>query len=142
MKFLCVTCDEPMKLVHTSPPDDGSITVLFRCPRCAQQTAMLTNPLETQMVRSLGVRIGPEASGQSSESAGKCPFSGMLSGTEEQAADGDGLGWTEEALVRLDSMPEFIRPMARSGIEKFARDKGYREVDGVVLDEARSLLGM
>jgi len=66
----------------------------------------------------------------------------MLSGTEEQAADGDGLGWTEEALVRLDSMPEFIRPMARSGIEKFARDKGYREVDGVVLDEARSLLGM
>ncbi len=142
MKFLCVTCDEPMKLVHTSPPDDGSITALFRCPRCAQQTAMLTNPFETQMVRSLGVRIGPEEKGEKAEEGGKCPFSGMLAGQEAASGGDDGPAWTDEALVRLDSMPEFIRPMARSGIERFARDKGYEEIDGGVLDEARTLLGM
>src|SRR2546426_5551965 len=58
MKFLCLDCDAPMKLHSTEGPDEGSLTVTFRCPECGFRVAMLTNPFETQMVRSLGVKVG------------------------------------------------------------------------------------
>jgi hypothetical protein len=58
MKFLCVPCDEPMKLRDTRGPDNGSMTLVFGCPSCGHEAAMLTNTMETQMVRSLGVKIG------------------------------------------------------------------------------------
>src|SRR5437016_6187152 len=58
MKFLCLDCDQPMKLHETAGPDEGSLTVTFRCPECGFRVAMLTNPFETQMVRSLGVKVG------------------------------------------------------------------------------------
>lgn len=58
MKFLCLDCDEPMKLHSTAGPDEGSLTVTFRCPECGFRVAMLTNPFETQMVKSLGVKVG------------------------------------------------------------------------------------
>lgn len=58
MKFLCVECDEAMRLEGTHGPDRGSMTVIFACPACGRKTAMLTNTMETQVVRSLGVKIG------------------------------------------------------------------------------------
>jgi hypothetical protein len=58
MKFLCVTCDTAMKLEQSLPPRNGALTVVFACPKCGRQTALLTNAMETQMVRSLGVEIG------------------------------------------------------------------------------------
>jgi hypothetical protein len=58
MKFLCVDCDQPMRLKETQGPNDGSLAVLFGCPSCGRDIAMLTNSMETQMVRSLGVKIG------------------------------------------------------------------------------------
>ena len=58
MKFLCVTCDTAMKLDEALPPRNGALTVVFSCPKCGRQTALLTNAMETQMVRSLGVEIG------------------------------------------------------------------------------------
>ena len=61
MKFLCVECDEAMRLAETRGPDRGSMTVVFGCPACGRQTAMLTNASETQVVRSLGVKIGGQS---------------------------------------------------------------------------------
>ena len=58
MKFLCVPCDEPMKLNRTLGPDEGSMTIVYRCPTCERETAMLTNAMETQMVRGLDIKIG------------------------------------------------------------------------------------
>src|SRR2546429_9078664 len=58
MKFLCLDCDQPMKLHSTEGPEEGSLSVTFRCPDCGFRVAMLTNPFETQMVRSLGVKVG------------------------------------------------------------------------------------
>ena len=58
MKFLCVACDEAMQLKRTMGPDEGSLSVVFGCPSCGRETAMMTNVMETQMVRSLGVKIG------------------------------------------------------------------------------------
>jgi hypothetical protein len=58
MKFLCMTCDDPMNLQKTEGPHQGSMSVVFQCDGCGWQMAMLTNPMETQAVRSLGVKIG------------------------------------------------------------------------------------
>ncbi|MGH7427208.1 MAG: hypothetical protein ACREJ4_02405 [Candidatus Methylomirabilaceae bacterium] len=58
MKFLCVSCDEAMKIQETSGPEEGSLTVTFGCPTCQRQVALLTNPMETQIVRALDVTVG------------------------------------------------------------------------------------
>jgi Proto-chlorophyllide reductase 57 kD subunit len=156
MKFLCVPCDSPMKLQAVGPPERGSLSVVYACPECGYEMAMLTNPYETQMVQSLGVRIGPdagagaptpaEASAESGSSA--CPFAGMMAtegGGEarpEQTATAAQVRWTAAAEARLANIPSFVRPMARTGIEKFALEKGLLEVDEQILDAARDFFGM
>jgi len=156
MKFLCVSCDEAMKLTRTAPPDAaGSLSVLFTCPACDRQIAMLTNAFETDMVSSLGVRIGPEAAegGGGAEAGGaaaaavapagsRCPFSGVVREMEQAAAQPAGPVWTAAALSRLDNIPDFVRPMARQGIEHYASSNGYPEIDERVLEEARARFGM
>ena len=154
MKFLCVPCDSPMKLQSVGPPDRGSLSVVYSCPECGYEMAMLTNAYETQVVQSLGVRIGPgrlraegtsASQGEASAEAG-CPFSSMIPGTEDvrrtQAGEPIPVRWTAAAEARLANIPEFVRPMARAGIERFAREKGAAEVDEHVLDEAREFFGM
>lgn len=139
MKFLCVPCDTPMKLQTVAPPDRGSLSVVYSCPECGYEMAMLTNAYETQVVQSLGVRIGVE----SAASGGKCPFSGMIPGADDaRPAEPGEVTWTAAAEARLQNIPEFVRPMAKTGIEKFARDKGALEVDERILDEARDFFGM
>jgi hypothetical protein len=54
----------------------------------------------------------------------------------------DELAWTTKALERLERIPEFVRPMARTGIERYARERGLSEVDEGVLDEAKDFFGM
>jgi Proto-chlorophyllide reductase 57 kD subunit len=143
MKFLCVPCDSPMKLQTVGPPDRGSLSVVYSCPECGYEMAMLTNAYETQVVQSLGVRIGPDTRGATT-SGGKCPFTDMVPAMERAVEPGEPVAvqWTAAAEARLANIPEFVRPMARTGIEKFAREKGTLEVDEKILDEAREFFGM
>jgi Proto-chlorophyllide reductase 57 kD subunit len=148
MKFLCVPCNSPMKLQTVGPPEGGSLSVVFSCPECGYEMAMLTNPYETQLVQSLGVRIGPaEASSEAGvgapSSGARCPLPAMVPATDA-APEGAGraIRWTSGAEARLASIPEFVRPMARTGIERFARERGATEVDEKLLDEARDFFGM
>ncbi|HUD72980.1 MAG TPA: PCP reductase family protein [Dongiaceae bacterium] len=175
MKFLCVPCDQPMKLTSVKPPDRGSLSVVYACAACGYEMAMLTNPYETQVVSSLGVKIEPatdaagpagavaaaasptpgDAAGATNkEGGGKCPFAEMIPGLmgEGIAATTDGAmgagaagappAWTDAAVARLEVIPSFVRPMARTGIERFARERGYATIDETVLDEARDFFGM
>jgi Proto-chlorophyllide reductase 57 kD subunit len=167
MKFLCVPCDSPMKLQTVGPPERGSLSVVYSCPECGYEMAMLTNAYETQVVQSLGVRIGPGMSegassrlraegvsaslaGASAEAGGassKCPFPAMLPATEgapegARVAEPIPVRWTAAAEARLANIPEFVRPMARTGIERFARERGALEVDEKILDAARDFFGM
>ena len=158
MKFLCVPCDSPMKLKTVAPPERGSLSVVYYCPECEYEIAMLTNAYETQVVQSLGVRIGPdrlraegasagqaEAGATSTSGGGGCPFTAMIPGNGE-AQPGKTLEipvrWTAAAEARLANIPEFVRPMAKTGIEKFARERGALEVDEKILDVAKEFFGM
>jgi hypothetical protein len=151
MKFLCVPCDSPMTLQSVGPPERGSLSVVYSCPECGYEMAMLTNAYETQVVQSLGVRIGPATDGDAAApSAGKCPFTAMIPAASEGAGRPPAFGpsqpipvrWTAAAEARLEKVPSFVRPMARAGIEQFARDKGASEVDEQILDAAKEFFGM
>jgi hypothetical protein len=176
VKFLCLDCDEPMKLHGTQGPDEGSLTVTFRCPECGFRVAMLTNPFETQMVRSLGVKIGGrpapagpfehlrasmanpradafEGAAGSGEGAGACPFAAMLNEAAGTAPGSPAAGsgpvaaapavtWTPGAEARLARIPDFIRPMARKAIERYAESQGHASITEAVMDDARSTFGM
>ena len=147
MKFLCVPCDSPMKLQTVGPPERGSLSVVYSCPECGYEIAMLTNAYETQVVQSLGVRIGPATdAAATTTSAGKCPFPSMIPSTEGtsevRAAESISVRWTPAAEARLVNIPEFVRPMAKTGIERFARERGAMEVDEKILDAAKDFFGM
>ena len=165
MKFLCLDCDEPMKLHSTAGPDEGSLNVTFRCPECGFRVAMLTNPFETQMVKSLGVKVGGSSGPASpfqhitssmagaredvfegdvppaTEATGRgCPFGAMLN--EQAGETTPSVTWSPEAEVRVERIPSFIRGMARKAIERFAEAQGHAIITEAVMDEARGALGM
>jgi len=147
MKFLCVPCDSQMKLQTVGPPDRGSLSIVYACPECGYEIAMLTNAYETQAVQSLGVKIGPETSAKAES---KCPFGAMIPAAEyaDQAAEHAdhaeqrAVTWTPAAQARLANIPEFVRPMAKTGIERYAREQGAAEIDETILDQAREFFGM
>ena len=145
MKFLCIPCDEQMKLRSVTGPDRGSVSLIYACPTCGYGIAMMTNAHETQVVSSLGVQIGPE--GSATAGASKCPVTGMLreleaGGSVVSASAAAMLPWSREASARLEAIPHLVRPMARESIERFARENGYETVTEHVLDRARSHFGL
>ena len=154
MKFLCVPCDEPMKLQEALGPDGGSMSIVYNCTACGHTVAMLTNQMETQMVRSLGVKIGGRteepapmemlhsklaAPVETSPSGSRCPFTGVVTEAFERS---QGPLWTEEAEQRIQAVPSFVRPSVRKAIEEKAQKLGHREITREVMDLVRSELGM
>lgn len=165
MKFLCASCDEGMKLEGARGPHEGSLEATFRCPQCGYAIVLLTNPWETQLVQTLGVKIGGRvtpaspyeqlrsslaqpseeaAGGMGGENATpSCPFAAMLGQPEvNEVNTEDGPAWTAEARVRVERIPSFIRPMVQKAIERYAAEQGHRTITDAVMDEARSRLGM
>src|SRR5436190_12912829 len=122
MKFLCIPCDTPMTLQTVGPPDRGSLSIVYSCPPCGYEIAMLTNAYETQAVQSLGVRIGPAVGAETGTSGTGCPFTAMIPATEDRPAPPADAGepipvrWTAAAEARLSNIPAFVRPMARTSI--------------------------
>ena len=157
-------------LLYTMAGDaDGAapLAVPFACPRCSRRVAMLTNPAETQLIRSLGVKVGgrsepavpfehlrsslahqrpqafeeaPESRPEGASTGPGCPFAGMIAAEEAQGQSG--MAWSGEAEARVERIPSFIRPMARKAIERHAAGKGDSTITEAVMDEARAALGM
>ena len=127
MKFLCLKCDGYLN--YEGQEDlEGSLGIIFRCPGCGYRTAMVTNPAETHLVHSMGIRIGSGTSGHAPLELTRATLD------EGQITD---IEWTEEAERRLENIPLFARPMAKMGIEKLAREKGYKKITAEIMDEAR-----
>lgn len=159
MKFLCVECDEPMKLKETRGPEEGSMTVVYQCPVCEREMAMLANPMETQVVGSLGVSIGPKTEPskpmeainkslaekkdafETDEAGSKCPFTDVVSDAFAKQ-NSTIIAWTKKAEERLNRIPSFIRPMAKKGIEQYANENGFDRIDDKVMDAVKDMYGM
>ncbi len=169
MKFLCIDCDTAMKFKDVTRPEQGSVTAVFECPECFTEIAMYLNPSETQMLKSLDLKLGGsnemaqpmqvvrsqletakqdpmpnmsiESVTEESTESGKCPFTSVISDAFDEKTEPEqeptGPEWTSEALERLERIPSFVRPMAKMGIESYAKDNGHTEITGEVMDAAR-----
>jgi hypothetical protein len=58
MKFVCRKCEAFMLFDEVEGVREDSLGVTFGCPQCGARISMVTNAGETQMVRTLGVRLG------------------------------------------------------------------------------------
>ena len=148
MKLLCEPCDEQMKLNENDSPEEGSLSMAFGCPKCGHRTVILTNPLETQMLKSLGVDVcpmgqqpaQPEPMGLVKDSLAE-QRPGAFS-SDSTGGAGEDLPWAASAEARIERVPAFIRAMVKQSIVKYARDKGHSEVTEAVMDEAKGSMGM
>ncbi len=145
MKFLCVECDRQMVFEERQVPGDGTLAAAFRCPACGRVVAMLTNPMETQLVASLGVKIGGATlPPQPLETVRSMVSSGREDAFEDGGERGEGRGpiWSGEAQARLARVPGFVRGMVKRIYTEYARDRGVAEITPAMMDTARSELGL
>ena len=156
MKFLCVDCDEVMGFAEREIPGDGTLAAVFACAVCEREMAMLTNPMETQLVSSLGIKIGGR---EVPEQPMELTRSHLAEGREDafvddaEARDGAAAAsaaapspgrvtWTPEADARLARVPSFVRGMVKRIYTDYARERGIGAITPEVMDRARSDLGL
>ena len=154
MKFLCVECDEQMIFEQRHLPGDGTLAAAFRCPECERIVAMLTNPMETQLVSSLGIKIGgSEVPGQPLELVRSTVVGGRDDAFVEEEPDispardgtrqpGASVVWSLAAVERLEVVPRFVRGMVKRIYTDYAKENGLTEITPEVMDRARSDLGL
>jgi len=151
MKFVCNDCQSIMEFVDNVPSagPQGSMTITYTCPRCGRGISLVTNPGETQVVRSLGVTIGHEALSSSPPEPMSMIRGALVGQTSEVFKTSEVLLppgpepiWTEQALKRLSAAPTFVQGIVHRLYTDYARQKGYAEVTPAIMNEARDTLGM
>lgn len=146
MKFLCVECDEQMIFEERQLPGDGTLAAAFRCPDCERVVAMLTNPMETQLVSSLGIKIGGrEVPEQPLEQVRSEVVGGRDDAFVEEESVTVRTGavvWSLAATERLESVPRFVRGMVKRIYTDYAKENGIAEITPAVMDRARTDLGL
>ncbi len=163
MKFLCVDCDNVMEFAERQIPGDGTLAAVFTCGSCGREMAMLTNPMETQLVSSMGVKIGGREVPTQPMELARTSLEGGREGafalsediplaSGEPAIRGEGVSaaeaaggpvvWTAEAAGRLERVPSFVRGMVKRIYTDWAREKGISEITPDIMDRARTELGL
>ena len=146
MKFLCVDCDQQMHFEERALPGDGTLAATFKCPGCGRTVAMLTNPMETQLVSSLGVQIGgrtvPAQPMELVRSAVEGGREDAFAENSAPAGAGGGPGWDDGARERLTRVPSFVRGMVKRIYADYAKEHGIAVITPDVMDTARRALGL
>jgi hypothetical protein len=151
MKFLCIDCDAQMHFEERQQPGDGTFAAAFACPTCGRRVAMLANPMETQLVNSLGVKIG----GRTLDAEPMELIRTSVAGREDafrdspQSAHPPGGGyprsrpqWSPDAQDRLARVPGFVRGMVKKIYTDYAAEHAIAEITPEIMDRARSDLGL
>ena len=144
MKFLCVECDQQMAFGERQLPGDGTLAATFKCPKCGRVVAMLTNPMETQLVSSLGVEIGGRTVPAEAFEMINTMTAGQPALSEAKGPDGPtgGPAWSGDAQERLARVPSFVRGMVKKIYADYAKERGIAEITPAVMDSARAELGL
>lgn len=145
MKFLCLECDAQLTFTERQQPGDGTFAAAFVCPSCGRRIALLANPMETQLVGSLGVRIG--GSELDPEPMELTRASAVVREDAFQVVDATSAfparpRWSAEAQTRLGQVPRFVRGMVKKIYGDYAAEHGIAEITPEVMDRARSDLGL
>jgi hypothetical protein len=110
---------------------------------------MLTNPMETQLVSSLGIRVGgrtvpeqPMELLRGTLATGGDVFVDDVDVEPEPANRTMRVAWAAEANERLARVPAFVRGMVKRIYTDYARENGIPLITTDVMDRARSDLGL
>jgi hypothetical protein len=146
MKFLCIDCDTQMAFDERQQPGDGTFTASFSCPRCGRRVAMLANPMETQLVSTLGVEIGGRTLDEQPLEFTRTAVAGRDDAfVDEQTSNSERSPrprWSSDAEARLAKVPSFVRGMVKKIYGDYARDRSILEITPAVMDRAREELGL
>jgi hypothetical protein len=148
MKFICVDCDDDLIVKNVDTRENGSVWLHLQCRLCGWQMALIASNREAEMLRNLGIRFSEQ---------GRTVYMELVkaaSADEETDPDGDDrssetrpevargpelvLRWTPRAEEVVASLPDALRPLIVAGIERFARQEGYRRIDEGVLEEMKN----
>jgi hypothetical protein len=105
---------------------------------------MLANPMETQLVASLGVKIGGRGVPEQPLELTRSTIEG---GREDAFADAPPdtalrPRWDDEAKRRLERVPSFVRGMVQRIYTDYAAEHRIAVVTPEVMDRARRELGL
>jgi hypothetical protein len=145
MKFLCLECDAQLTFTERQQPGDGTFAAAFVCPTCGRRIALLANPMETQLVGSLGVRIGGselDAEPMELTRASTVVREGAFETPPLAAPSLSHPRWSADAQMRLGQVPRFVRGMVKKIYGDFAAEHGIAEITPEVMDRARTELGL
>ena len=144
MKFLCLECDEVMAFAERQLPGDGTLAAVYGCGSCGREMALLTNPMETQFVSSMGIKIGGREVPEQPMELVRSSLEGGREDAfiEEASAAPLRVEWSPEAVDRLERVPSFVRGMVKRIYTDYARERGIPLITIEVMDTARSDLGL
>jgi hypothetical protein len=152
VKFLCIDCDAQMAFEERRVPGDGTFAAAFRCPACGRRIAMLANPMETQLVEALDVRIGGRTLGEQPLELVRGAMRGRDDAFVDAGAPAVNHGdtdhpparprWSADAEARLARVPGFVRGMVKRLYAEYASERGITEITPDVMDRARQELGL
>jgi hypothetical protein len=146
MRFLCLPCDTVMEFAERRLPGDGTMAAVFACGGCGREMAMLTNPMETQLVSSLGVKVGGRTL---PEQPMELVRGGLADGRDDAFQDDPeprpgprSVTWSPDATERLGAVPSFVRGMVKRIYTDYAREHEIDTITPAVMDRARTDLGL
>lgn len=146
MKFLCITCDAQMRFDERQEPGDGTFAASFACDSCGHRVALLANPMETQLVGALGVKIGGRTLDEPPMALvqRELPGSAAALGSAPPGAETVTVRpqWSGDSLDRLARVPSFVRGMVKRIYADYAAERGIAEITPEVMDRARTELGL
>lgn len=135
-----------MHFEERQQPGDGTFAAAFTCPTCGRRVAMLANPMETQLVNSLGVKIG----GRTLDAEPMELIRTSVAGREDAFEEGPRFEvrgsrapvWSPDAQERLARVPGFVRGMVKKIYSNYAAERDILEITPDVMDQARADLGL
>jgi len=134
-----------MQFDERQQPGDGTFAAAFTCRRCGRRIAMLANPMETQLVESLGVKIGGRTLDPEPMEIVRSALVAREGAFDEAPATGEGRvrpHFSDASQERLARVPNFVRGMVKRLYTEYAVERGIAEITPEVMDRARMELGL
>jgi hypothetical protein len=106
---------------------------------------LLTNPMETQLVASLGVKIGGTTIDAEPLETIRTQVASGRDGAfvdDEPRTPHPAPHWSPDAEQRLARVPNFVRGMVKKIYADYAKERGIAEITPAVMDTARTELGL
>ena len=103
---------------------------------------MLANPMETQLVSTLGVEIGGRTLDEQPLEFTRTALAGRDDAFVEDAPRAARPTWSVDAEERLGRVPSFVRGMVKKIYSDYARERAIAEITPAMMDRAREELGL